>query len=193
MLLTRQIDTKSTRHGRPSEDAVSLAILRIEEGLKHMRASRASKGIVQGDLQTARIAMAEAYTMSKDLEDAQLRGRSLFWIAIVEFYDGNPLAARKAIEKAESYSEWEIPEDEKRWLDKWLDVTMEDTRPSQNSLEYKDVLGAKVPSMTEITASHKTQDGDWEKVAGRGSRVDSIAAKKAENKRSKWDALAYYI
>jgi hypothetical protein len=205
ILLTANIGlaAHTTRFGKPTEDAVSLAILRAEEGLKYMRASRASKGVVKGDLQAARVAVAEAYTMSYDLDDGQLQGRSLFWIAIVEFYDSNPIAARKAILEAEEFNEWVLPEDERRWLGKWSGVTEENIKPSQKAVHYKDMLDANVPPMTEVLASGTGEDADWEKVKGdesggrsrrkHGSRIDGVAAKTAETKRSKWDALSYYI
>jgi hypothetical protein len=197
-MLTKVVDSLkyTTRHGRPSELAVSVAILRAEQGLKYMQGSRASRGIIEGDIRNARAAACEAYTMSLDLADERLQSRSLFWLGVIEFYDCNPWAARKAILEAESCNEWELNEEEKAWLEKWLEVTENGYKPSQSSSDYKFPLEAAIPPGLQ-------GEDEWEKVtrsevpgqlkAERGIRVDDISAKAAEKRRSRWDAMSYYI
>ena len=131
----------SRRHGSPSERTVSLAILRAELGLKRMRESRAARGISQNDVRSAHKAATEAFSMSIDLQDRGLQGRSLFWIGVVEFYDGHSDRAKESFRKAKAVREWKKPEGERKWLGKWLEVVEEGIRtPSLRSQEYRNIL-----------------------------------------------------
>jgi hypothetical protein len=119
-----------------------------------MRESRASKGVTQGDTQPARVAVSEAYTMSLDLKDKKLQGCSLFWIGVVEFYDGNAIAAAAAIRAARTFEQWELPEEVQAWLEKWSLTTKQGTRPSQKPHDYNNLMDARVPRISVIKATH---------------------------------------
>ena len=169
-----------------------------------MQASRASRGITEGDTNAAQTAVTEAYTMSRDLQDEQLQARSWFWIGVVEFYGGNLAAARAALREAESCSQWELPQDEVFWLGKWVHFTEKGCKPSENRLDYQRVAEATTTPHSAFPDWSDEEDWDEDEEPAQfnqtprlrtkaGTGVGGLPVKSAEKKRSMWDPLRYYI